>query len=160
MQITKGSVVEFHYRITNPAGEELETTRTGDPAAILHGYGNVIRGLEAALEKREVGDVYSVTIPPSEAYGERQADRTERLSKKYFAQPKKLKPGQITHLNTESGVKPVTVVKVGSKVVDVDLNHPQAGVELTFDIEIMMVREATKEEIEHKHAHGTGHHHH
>lgn len=160
MQITKGSVVEFHYRITNPAGEELETTRTGDPAAILHGYGNVIRGLEAALEKREVGDVYSVTIPPSEAYGERQADRTERLSKKYFTQPKKLKPGQITQLNTESGVKPVTVVKVGSKVVDVDLNHPQAGVELTFDIEIMMVREATKEETEHKHAHGTGHHHH
>lgn len=160
MQISKGSVVEFHYRITNPAGEEIETTRDGDPAAILHGYGNVIRGLEAALKGREVGDVFSATIPPNEAYGERQENRIERLSKKYFAQAKKLKPGQVTHLRTESGVKPVTVVKVGSKVVDVDVNHPQAGVELTFDIEIILVREATAEEIQHKHAHGTGHHHH
>lgn len=160
MQISKGSVVEFHYRLTNPAGEELETTRDGDPAAILQGYGNVIRGLESALAKREAGDVFSVTISPTEAYGPRQEGRTERLSKKYFANPKKLKPGQVTHLRTESGVKPVTILKVGSKMVDVDLNHPQAGVELTFDIEIMAVREATSEEIAHKHAHGTGHHHH
>jgi len=160
VQISKGSVVEFHYRLTNPAGEELETTRDGDPAAILHGYGNVIRGLEAALAKREAGDVFTVTIEPNEAYGARQDNRIERLSKKYFAQAKKLRPGQVTNLRTESGVKPVTVVKVGSKMVDVDLNHPQAGVALTFDIEIMLVREASSEELAHKHAHGTGHHHH
>ncbi len=65
----------------------------------------------------------------------------------------------MTHLRMESGVKPVTVVKVGSKVVDVDMNHPQAGVNLTFDIEIMNVREASAEELAHKHAHGPGHHH-
>ncbi len=159
MQIGKDSVVIFHYSLRDESGSEIETSRDGDPTAILYGYRNVISGLENALKGREAGDTFSVTLQPHEAYGPRADDKQQRLSKKYFANPRQLKAGSVTVLRTESGTQPVTVIKVGSKFIDVDLNHPQAGKVLQFDLEILEVRAATAEEVAHKHAHH-GHNHH
>ncbi len=160
MQIAKNTIVDFHYVLIDEDQTELESTRDGHPSSILHGHHNVIRGVEQALIGRAAGDRFSITLEPTEAYGPRRDDAKQRVSKKYFADPKHLRPGLITQLRTEQGARSVMIVKVGVKMVDVDLNHPLAGRTLTFDIEVVDVREATAEEISHGHAHGPHDHHH
>lgn len=80
---------------------------------------------------------------------------TQRVPKKHFGK-QRLAPGMQVMLNTNFGPRPVTVHKVGMSVVDVDLNHPMAGKDLHFDVEIVSVREAQAVEIEHGHVHGDG----
>jgi FKBP-type peptidyl-prolyl cis-trans isomerase SlyD len=116
--------------------------------------------MERGLEGRAKGDRFMLTVPPDEAYGERDPNATQRLPKKYFRNPDKLRAGDVVTLGTNHGPRAVTVLKVGASVVDVDANHPMAGRTLTFDIEVTDVRAATPEEIEHRHAHGPGGHHH
>jgi FKBP-type peptidyl-prolyl cis-trans isomerase SlyD len=119
----------------------------------------LIPGLEKALAGREAGERFEVVVAPAEAYGDRREDFTQRVPKKYFRDADHLKPGMTTVLSTkESGQRQVTVRKIGSSVVDVDLNHPLAGKTLTFDIEIVDVRDATPEEIAHRHVHGAAGH--
>lgn len=156
----EGRVVRFHYRILDVDGNVVESSRTGDPLAILLGYGVVLRSIEEALTGRQSGERFQVTLPPEQAYGQRREGATQRVPKKHFRNPGRLKTGMITQLSTERGTRPVTVLKVGAKVVDVDLNHPQAGKTLTFDLEVMEVRDATPEEIAHRHVHGPGGHDH
>lgn len=160
MKIERDRVVRFHYVIQNESGEELESTRDGEPLAILHGRGNVMGGIEEALAGHETGDRFEVTLAPEQAFGPRRDDWTQRVSKKYFPNAARLKPGMQTTLQTDEGVRPVTVIKVGGKVIDVDLNHPRAGQTLTFDLDVIEVREATSEELSHRHVHGPGGHHH
>jgi FKBP-type peptidyl-prolyl cis-trans isomerase SlyD len=160
MKIERDRVVRFHYVIRDESGNELESTREDEPLAVLQGRGNVMRGIEDALAGRTTGERFSVTLAPEQAFGPRREDWTQRISKKYFADAARLKPGMQTRLQTEEGVRPVTVIKVGGKVVDVDLNHPRAGQTLTFDLEVVEVREATAEELAHRHVHGPGGHHH
>ena len=160
MQVEKNKVVLFKYRLSNDDGEVLEDALDAEPVALLHGHGNVIRGLEQALTGHSAGDRFEVAVEPLDAYGLRQDDQLRRVSKKYFAQPKKLKPGMRTVLQTDQGQRQVTVVKVGGKVVDVDLNHPLAGERLHFLVDLVEVREATETELAHGHAHADGHDHH
>ena len=160
VQVTKNTIVDFHYVLSDETQAELESTRDGHPSSILHGHHNVIRGVERALAGRVTGDRFTITLDPAEAYGPRRDEHLQRISKKYFANPKRLRPGLITQLRTEQGARSAMVVKVGMKMVDVDLNHPLAGRTLTFDIEVVDVREATAEEISHGHAHGARDHHH
>ncbi len=99
-------------------------------------------------------------VEPLDGYGLRREDQVQRLSKKYFSEPKKLRPGMQTVLRTENGERRVTVLKVGGKVVDVDLNHPLAGQHLHFFIDVVEVRDATASELSHSHAHSDGGHDH
>ena len=99
-------------------------------------------------------------VEPVDGYGLRKDDQIQRLSKKYFADAKRLKPGMQTVVQTKEGQRPVTVHKVGGKVIDVDLNHPLAGQRLHFRLNIEDVREATSAELAHGHAHADGHDHH
>ncbi|MEJ8568140.1 FKBP-type peptidyl-prolyl cis-trans isomerase [Elongatibacter sediminis] len=156
MNITENSVVRFHYTLTDAAGSELESSREGEPMSYLHGAGNIIPGLEKALEGRGAGDTFQVTIEPAEAYGEKAEPNIQRVSAKHFRDPRKLKPGQVIGLQTREGPVQVTVVKVGRFNVDVDASHPLAGQTLTFDIEIVEVRESSTEEQAHGHVHGPG----
>lgn len=158
LEVARDRVVRFHYEIRDGDGTLVESTRDSEPLAMLYGRGNVLKGVEDALAGLRAGARVQVTLDPAEAYGERQEGRTQRVSKKYFQQPARLKPGMVTQLHTEQGARPVTVLKVGGKVVDVDLNHPQAGKTLSFDLEVVEVREASSEEIAHRHVHGPGGH--
>lgn len=160
MNIAANSVALFHYTLRNAAGEELETSRGGDPSAYLHGANNIIPGLEKAMEGHAQGDVFSATVAPEDGYGQPDPDRQQRVPVKHLLFKGKLKPGMVVQLNTRDGRVPVTVVKAGRHSADIDTNHPLAGQALTFDIEIVEVREATEEEIAHGHAHGPGGHHH
>ena len=159
MNIEKDRVVRFHYTVSEQGQAPLETSEGRDPLAILIGHGNIIPGLEKAMEGRAAGDKFDVDVPAAEAYGERRDGMTQRVPKKHF-QGQRLEPGMQVVLNTNFGPRAVTIQKVGMSVVDVDLNHPMAGKDLHFAIEIVEVREASAEEIEHGHVHGEGGHHH
>ncbi|MCD9046383.1 FKBP-type peptidyl-prolyl cis-trans isomerase [Luteimonas sp. MHLX1A] len=160
MKIEKDRVVRFHYTVAEAGQEPVESSRDrGEPLAILFGHGNIIPGLEKAMDGRETGDSFKADVKAEDAYGERRDGLTQRVPKKHFGN-QRLTAGMQVVLNTNFGPRAVTVQKVGMSVVDVDLNHPMAGKDLQFDIEIVEVREASAEEVEHGHVHGDGGHHH
>jgi FKBP-type peptidyl-prolyl cis-trans isomerase SlyD len=160
MQIAKDSVVQFHYTVSEPGQAPIESSHGGDALAILVGHGGIIAGLEKALIGRVAGDSFEVTVQPAEAYGERQEGLVQRVPKKYLRDAERLKPGMQTRVQTREGQRLATVLKVGMSVIDLDMNHPMAGRTLSFQVEIVDVRAASAEEIEHGHAHAPGGHHH
>jgi FKBP-type peptidyl-prolyl cis-trans isomerase SlyD len=162
MQITKDKVVTLHYDLFNAETNELlESSREEDqPLIYLHGHGGIIAGLEQALAGKQAGDSTSTTLTAKDAYGERQENAVQRLSMKYFKRYGKLKVGMQVPLEVENGYRIVTIVKVGLKSVDIDPNHPLAGLPLRFELNVVDVRDASAEEISHGHVHGEGGHHH
>lgn len=160
MQITHQHVVRFHYTLKDDTGEVIESSRDRQPMTYLHGHNAIIPGLEKALEGKTQGESFSVTIPPEEAYGPRRENAVQRVPIKHLQGAKKWKPGMLAWVRTEQGPLQVQVLKVGKFMADVDINHPLAGKALTFDIEVLGVRAATPEEIDHGHVHGAGGHHH
>jgi FKBP-type peptidyl-prolyl cis-trans isomerase SlyD len=149
-------VVSFHYALSNAEGEELESTRDRQPMTYLHGARNIIPGLEKAMVGKVAGDRFRVTIEPADAYGEHRPGNFQRIPAKHFRDPRRLQPGQRVSIQTRRGPIQASVVKVGRFNVDVDANHPLAGQTLTFEVEVIAVRDATGEEISHGHVHGAG----
>lgn len=162
MNVEDKKVVSFHYTLTDDNGETLDSTRKrGEPMQYLHGANNIIPGLEKAMAGRAAGDSFQITVPPTEAYGERNDANVQRVAlKKLGLNAKQLQPGMILNLQTSKGPAQVTVLKVGRFNVDVDANHPLAGQALNFDVEILEVREASDDERSHGHVHGPGGHQH
>ena len=163
MKITDKTVVQFHYTLKDEAGEQLESSFDSDPLAYLHGQKNMLVGVENALTGKEVGDKFSTTLQPEDAYGEYQEGAVQRIPAKHLQNgtaTTKWKAGMVAAVQTEQGQRQVTVMKSGKFMVTVDMNSPLAGKVLTFDIEVVDVRAATDEEVEHGHAHGVGGHKH
>lgn len=163
MQIEKDKVVTFHYRVSEVDGPQLEDSSKGNPIVYLHGHSGMLAGVEQALSGKVAGDHITVTLAPQDAYGMRQDSPPIRIPNKHvlgFNKKVKYKPGMIVQINTKNGPMEVVVIKAGLKTIDVDTNHPYAGKTLTFDIDVLDVRDAAPEEISHGHAHGPGGHHH
>ncbi|MFV0477933.1 MAG: peptidylprolyl isomerase [Parahaliea sp.] len=160
MKATQNTVVTFHYSIHNDQNEELENSRDSEPSAYLHGAGNILPALEAVLTDHKAGEQIEVTLEPGEAYGLRNTGRVQKVPVKHLLYSGKLRPGMVVQLNTSQGRHPVTAIKVGRHSATVDTNHPLAGQTLHFCIDIVDVREATTEELDHGHVHGPGGHHH
>ncbi len=160
MDITDNTVVYFHYTLTNESGETVETSLDGEPSAYLHGAGNILAGVEQALTGKAAGDKVEVTLPPEQAYGPKQPDRVQRVPVKHLIFKGKLRPGLTVQVNTADGRRPATVVKAGKFSADIDTNHPLAGQTLTFNIEVVELREASADELAHRHVHGPGGHQH
>lgn len=160
MQIAKNKVVSIDYTLTGPKGEVIDTSEGREPLAYLHGGGNIIPGLETALEGKSKGDQLNVSLEPKEGYGERNAALVQEVPKKLFEGVEKIEPGMQFQAMSEQGPRIVTVRAVEGDHVTVDGNHPLAGVPLQFDVAVVDVRDATKEELEHGHVHGPGEHDH
>jgi len=160
MIVEKNKVVTFHYTLENADGEQMESSKDRDPMSYLHGGNNIISGLEKAMQGHAIGDKFSVTIAPEDAYGVRVEENIQRVPLKRLKGLGKIKAGQILNLQTKQGPVQVTVVKMGRFNVDVDANHPLAGETLTFEVEITDIRDASEEESKHGHAHGPGGHQH
>ena len=160
MSINDNMVVQFNYTLRDEKGEVLESNEGRDPIAYLHGNDNMMPGIEDAITGKSVGDKFTVTPPAADTYGERQEGAEQRVSVKHLVGAKVWKPGMAAVINTDQGQRQVTILKVGKFMATVDVNHPLAGRELTFDIEVVSARDATDEEITHGHAHGVGGHHH
>ena len=157
MKAGKDKVIAIHYTLTVD-GEKVERSHDRDEQLwVLLGHGQLIPGLETALEGHEAGESLSVDVAATDAYGEYQEGQIQRMSKKYFPQANRLKAGMVTVLKLkDGGQRAVTVHKVGMSAIDVDMNHPMAGKALHFDVAIGDVRDATEEEIAHGHAHPPG----
>ena len=160
MKAASDHVVLFHYDLSDEQGVAIESSRDGDGVAVLMGHRNVIPGVETALSGKQAGDQFQTTVPPALGYGLRREELKERISKKHIISKQKPKVGETITIRTKSGPRNVMVAKVGNSVIDVDMNHPMAGRTLVFDIEILEVREASEEELAHRHVHGTGGHKH
>ena len=159
MKIEDNCVVRFHYTVSETGRGQLESSRGTEPLAALIGHGTIIPGLESAMKGREAGESFEVTVTSDQAYGEHREGLEQRVPRKHF-KGAKLAPGMQVVLPTDQGQRAMTVKKVGISVVDVDLNHPMAGKTLDFQVEILDVREASAEEITHRHVHGDGGHQH
>ncbi|KEA64764.1 FKBP-type peptidyl-prolyl cis-trans isomerase SlyD [Marinobacterium lacunae] len=147
MKITRDCAVHFRYNLA-PVGEPLEAPGEEEPLlSYLHGHQQIIPGLEQALDGREAGDRFEVELAPELAYGERDDSRVEKVEREAFAGMKDLRAGLLVQVNDESG-KPALarVIKLDNREVELDMNHPYAGVTLAFSVEVVDVREATEQE--------------
>ena len=161
MKIAGDMTVSMHYTLTDDSGAVLDSSKGAGPLVYLHGHGNIIPGLEKALEGAAVGFKSKVTVAPAEAYGEINSDAIFEAPRKHFPDDMKLKPGVKVQADGEHGPVTLTVVRLTDTGVILDANHPLAGKTLHFNVEVTEVRPATSEELEHGHAHsGDGHHHH
>jgi FKBP-type peptidyl-prolyl cis-trans isomerase SlyD len=151
-------VVTFHYSLRGEDNSLIESSEGKEPATYMHGHANIVPGLEQQMDGKQRGDKFSATVPPEAAYGLHDPNAVQRVPTKHLATKGKIVPGLMVAVNTRHGERYARVVKVGHFNVDLDLNHPLAGKTLVFDIEILDVRAATPEEIEHGHAHGPGGH--
>jgi len=158
MNIANENVVAFHFTLKNKDGKTLESSFGDEPLVYLHGTMAIVPGLEEALTNRKKGDKFNVTLPPEKAYGPRDEKLVQKVPRKEF--PDDVKPGVQFQVDAPQGPMVITVTEVTDSMVTIDANPEMAGETLYFDIEVMDVRAATKEELAHGHAHGPGGHHH
>jgi FKBP-type peptidyl-prolyl cis-trans isomerase SlyD len=160
MHVAKDKVVSIDYTLTDDQGSVLDSSKGRAPLAYLHGSGNIIPGLEKALEGKQPGEQISVHVPAAEAYGERDESLSQDVPMDMFQGVDQVEPGMRFQAQTSAGVQVVTVTKVQDGTVTVDGNHPLAGKPLNFDVNVVDVRDATEEELTHGHVHGAeGHEH-
>ncbi len=165
VKIDADKVVTFHYKLADSEGTFIESSEGKEPVLYMHGHQNIVPGLEQQLLGKQPGDKFIATVAPELAYGLRDPSAVQRVPLKHLTTRGKLVAGQTVAVNTRNGPRNALVVKVGHFNVDLDLNHPLSGRTLVFDIEVVDVRDATAEELEHGHAHGPhahdhGHHDH
>ncbi len=153
MQIADNAVVAIDYTLRDTDGEVIDASPEGQPLQYLHGAGNIIPGLEKALEGKTAGEDIDVNIPPEEAYGERDDRLQQDVPLSMFEGVDNVEAGMRFQAQTQSGTQVVTVAAVSGDNITVDANHPLAGQTLNFKVKVSEVREASSEEIEHGHVH-------
>ncbi len=159
MQIAKDKIVAFEYTLTDADGNVIDKSEGRGPMAYLHGRGGIIPGLEEALTGQEAGAELKVVVTPDKGYGERNDGLLNRVPKEAFKGELEFELGlQFPVQDQQGNQRLVTIVHIEDDAIVLDANHPLAGVDLTFDVKIVEVRDATAEELEHGHSHGEGGH--
>ena len=164
MKIAQDTVVTMHYVLKNDNGDIIDqSNEDSGPLSILQGHGNIIPGLEEELFGKIKGESFSATVEPTKGYGEYNEHMVQVVPLSGFRsddENEKLETGMQVEVETNQGRAVALVTNIEGEEVTLDLNHPLAGETLNFEIEIVDVRAAEKDEISHGHAHGPhGHHH-
>ena len=165
MQIDKNSVVSFHYAVATTAGEKVDQSEKGEPLVYLHGHGQIVPGLEAAMLGKTAGAKFSATVAAKDAYGDHDQELDLQVPLDVFppnVRPQ-IQPGfrfRAEHPTLQGNEVTFVVHQIDAEHAFVSGNHPLAGKDLKFDIEVVEVRVATADELSHGHAHGPGGHHH
>jgi FKBP-type peptidyl-prolyl cis-trans isomerase SlyD len=161
MKVGKGSVVDIDYSLHLGDGNVIDQSGPGEPLSYIHGEGQIVPGLERALEGLAAGDAKKVVVSPDDGYGPHDPRGMQEVPRDAFPADMKPEVGmQFTARGPQGEAVPFTVADVKLESVVVDLNHPLAGKTLHFDVTVREVRAATAEEMEHGHVHGEGDHHH
>jgi FKBP-type peptidyl-prolyl cis-trans isomerase SlyD len=151
-------VISFHYTLRDSTGRVLDSSAGGEAVTYLEGAGQIIDGLDEQLRFAVAGEKARVLVPAKKAYGERDAAQIQRVKRALLPVEGELKVGDRFQTDRDRFAPVVTVQAIEGDDVLLDANHPLAGVDLTFDVEIVAVREPTAAELEHGHAHsGEGH---
>ncbi len=152
--IVDGKVVLLNYVLKNDAGEQLDSS-DGEPMPYLHGYMNIVPGLESALTGKVVGDKLSVVVEPANGYGELSGEEPQAVPREEFPPDYEIVVGDPVVAETDDGqMVHLWVVGVDDEFVHVTMDHPLAGENLHFDVEVVELRDATAVELEHGHPHG------
>lgn len=160
MEIGKDTVVSIHYTLTDDDKKVLDSSEGREPLAYIHGYGYLIAGLESQLDGKSAGTKLDALVTPEEGYGLRDDTLVHKVPKANFKGDGDLTAGMQVKVESNNGPKVAVVQSVIDEEVILDLNHPLSGMNLHFAVEIVSIREATKEELEHGHVHGPGGHQH
>lgn len=160
MKISENTVVKMHYSVLDSEGNIIDSSYDGEPLEFLQGSQFLIEGLENALNGHVVGDAFEVSVAADDAYGPRHDGLVQQVGLEMFADFE-IEVGMQLRASTDDGEQTVIVIEKTDEYAIVDGNHPLAGIDLKFDVEILEIREATSEEIAHGHVHspgGCGHH--
>jgi FKBP-type peptidyl-prolyl cis-trans isomerase SlyD len=160
MKIADDKVVGIHYTLKDSDGTTIDSSEGRDPLYYLHGYGQLVPGLEDELEDKALNEKFNLKVKPEDAYGEYNKELVYVLDKSKFPDPEKVEIGMTFTSKTKEGEFNLNVINVEGDNVTLDANHPLAGRELDFDVEVVEIRDATKEEIDHEHVHGANGHQH
>ncbi len=160
MQVADKLVVSFAYKLTDLDGELIDESPEGEPLPYLHGFGNIIPGLEREMAGKKVGDSFQVQVEPAEGYGEREEELVQVYNRSLFHGVENIEVGMQFQMQTDEGIQVAYVSHVVGDDITLDLNHPLAGVTLKFDVKIVDIRDASSEELEHGHVHNPNDHHH
>jgi FKBP-type peptidyl-prolyl cis-trans isomerase SlyD len=160
MKIEKNKVVSIDYKLTGGDGQPIDSSEGREPLAYLHGNGNIVVGLEEALEGKATGDAVNVSVAPEKGYGVRDETKLIEVPRDKLKGAGEIQPGMQFQAQTPEGAQIFTVSKVAETSVTLDGNHPLAGATLNFAVTVREVREATEEEVSHGHVHGPGGHEH
>jgi FKBP-type peptidyl-prolyl cis-trans isomerase SlyD len=160
VDIAADKVVLIHYTLKDDSGAVLDSSAGGEPLAYIQGHGNLVPGLEKALEGKADGNTLAVTVAAADGYGIREPDLVQRVPKRSLQGAGEVKKGMQFQARTDDGIRVFTVTAVAGDMITLDGNHPLADQTLHFDVEVVSVRDATTEELEHGHVHGAGGHHH
>jgi len=161
MTIANNKVVTLDFTVKNAdTNEVIETSEGGEPLLYLHGFNNLVPGLEKALAGKTVGEAYDVLVSAEEGYGVRDDSMIQQVPMKAFEGAEKVEVGMAFTADGPEGQVVVEVTNIENDMVTIDANHPLASVNLAFSGAIKDIREATQEELEHGHVHGEGGHQH
>ena len=161
MKVGKDKVVLMHYTLKNDVGDVIDSSDGADPLPFLQGHGNIIPGLESALEGSKVGEKRDVSIKPKDGYGERMKDAIQEIPSSALQGVDEVKVGmQLQSQDQDGNAFLVNVIKIEDDKITVDANHPLAGQTLHFSVSIESIRKAEAEELSHGHVHADGQHNH
>ncbi|MCI0570409.1 MAG: peptidylprolyl isomerase [Myxococcaceae bacterium] len=159
MKVAKDTVVSLDYRLHLGDGKVFDESEPGDPLVYLHGHGEIVPGLEKAVEGKSVGDTVKAVVPPEEGYGDHDPEAVQEVPREELPEGELEVGGTLYGTDDEGDEMEALVKEVREKTVVLDFNPPLAGKTLHFEVKVREVRAATKEELEHSHAHGPGHEH-
>jgi FKBP-type peptidyl-prolyl cis-trans isomerase SlyD len=148
MQIATNRIATFEFKVTDEAGELLDSSAESGPYPYLHGVGHLIPGLESQMAGKSTGDSFSVTVPPDLGYGERDESMVQKIASDKFAGMDDLHEGMMVEAHYENETRVMTITSLDEEWVTVDGNHPLAGLTLNFEVTVIDVREATPKELE------------
>ena len=161
MKVGKDKVVLMHYTLKNDSGDVIDSSDGADPLPFLQGHGNIIPGLESALDGSKVGDKLDVSIEPEKGYGLRMKDAIQEIPSSALQGVDEVKVGmQLLSQDKDGNAFLVSVTKIEDDKITVDGNHPLAGQTLHFSVSIESIRKAEAEELSHGHVHADGQHNH
>jgi FKBP-type peptidyl-prolyl cis-trans isomerase SlyD len=156
MKISENKVVVLHYAVSDSEDTLIDSSYDHSPLSIIQGTGYLIPGLEDALIDHVVGDKFEVAVSAENAYGDRHDEFVQTVPKSMFESVEDLAVGSQLRATTDDGEQTVIVLDVTDDEITVDGNHPLAGIDLKFEVDILEVRDATEDELKHGHVHGEG----
>jgi FKBP-type peptidyl-prolyl cis-trans isomerase SlyD len=161
MPILSNKVITFNYKLKDDQGNLLDSTDKGGPLSFITGNQQIIPGLENALSSMIIGSKKNVKLAAADAYGEYDENAIQRVKRSLFPEEAELEIGR-TYFGHSPGGQHLqfVITEIENDDITVNFNHPLAGKDLEFDVELLDVRDATPEEISHGHVHGAGGHHH
>ncbi|MBK8987947.1 MAG: peptidylprolyl isomerase [Chloroflexi bacterium] len=154
-QVADDLVISMHYTLTLEDGQVVDSSIGNDPLQFLQGFGQIIPGLEKELYGLAVGDNKKVNVAAVDGYGEIDPDAYQIVPRDIFPEDLTLEEGMGLRMRDQSTGQLIEtyVAEIRDEEVLLDFNHPLAGEDLTFEIEITAIRAATDEELAHGHAH-------